>query len=68
LSAYAVTELVLRDVRLWQYLKLSIPPKDFKKVKRLLEEHEIALVCIDAQDFLERCLTDVQTSGKERAG
>jgi len=62
LSKYPVTELVLRDVRLWQYLKLSVPPKDFEKVRRLLEEHEIAIVCIDAQDFVERCLTDVQTS------
>ena len=67
LSNYPVTELVLRDVRLWQYLKLSIPPKDFNKVKRLLEEHEIALVCIDAKDFLEHCLTDVQTSEQERS-
>ncbi len=65
LSAYPVTDLMLRDVRLWQYLKISVPPKDFEKVRRLLEEHEIALVCIDAADFLERCLTDVQTTGKE---
>ena len=63
LSTYSVTELVLRDERLWQYLKLSIPPKAFAKVKRTLEEHEIAIVCIDAPDFLDRCLTDVQTSG-----
>jgi hypothetical protein len=63
LSTYPVTELVLRDERLWQYLKLSIPPNDFNKVKRLLEEHEIAIVCIDAPDFLDRCLTDVQSSG-----
>src|SRR2546423_6832590 len=67
LSAYPVTELVLRDERLWQYLKLSIPPKDFTKVKRLLEEHAIAIVCMDAPDFLERCLTDVQTSGGKRS-
>ena len=65
LSKYPVTDLMLRDVRLWQYLKISVPPKDFEKVKRLLEEHEIAIVCMDAADFLERCLTDVQTSGKE---
>ncbi len=65
LSKYPVTDLVLRDVRLWQYLKISVPPKDFKKVKRLLEEHEIAIVCMDAADFLARCLTDVQTTGKE---
>ena len=63
LSAYPVTDLVLRDERLWQYLKFSIPPKDFKKVKRLLEEHEIAIVCVDTPDFLDCCLTDVQTSG-----
>lgn len=63
LSTYPVTELVLRDVRLWQYLKLSIPPKAFEKVKRLLEEHEIAIVCIDTQDFVDCCLMDVQTSG-----
>src|SRR2546423_5732953 len=63
LSNYSVTELVLCDERLWQYLKLSIPPKAFAKVKRLLEEHEIAIVCIDAPDFLNRCLMDVQTSG-----
>ena|SRR5579863_6240342 len=63
LSMYPVTELVLRDVRLWQYLKISVPPKDFNKVKRLLEEHEIAIVCIDAKDFVDLCLTDVQTSG-----
>jgi hypothetical protein len=62
LSHYSVTELVLADERLWQYLKLSIPPKDFQKVKRLLEEHEIAIVCIDAADFVDCCLTDVQTS------
>jgi hypothetical protein len=66
LSIYPVTELVLRDVRLWQYLKLGVPPKAFEKVKRLLEEHEIVIVCIDAQDFVDRCLTDVQTSGKEQ--
>ena len=63
LSTYPVTELVLRDERLWQYLKLSIPPKAFAKVKRTLEQQEIAIVCIDAPDFLDRCLTDVQTSG-----
>src|SRR5438270_1213234 len=51
LSTYSVTELVLADERLWQYLKLSIPPKDFQKVKRTLEEHEITIVCIDAPDF-----------------
>ena len=65
LSKYPVTELVLRDVRLWQYLKLSIPPKAFEKVKRILEEHEIAVVCVDAPDFVDRCLDDVQTSGGE---
>lgn len=63
LSIYPLTDLVLRDVRLWQYLKLSVPPKDFQKVKRTLEEHEIPIVCIDAQDFVDRCLTDVQTTG-----
>jgi hypothetical protein len=66
LSTYPVTELVLADVRLWQYLKLSIPPKDFDKVRRLLEEHEIAIVCIDDKDFIDRCLTDVQTTGGEK--
>ena len=66
LSTYPVTELVLTDVRLWQYLKLSIPPKDFDKVKLILEEHEIAIVCIDDQDFIDRCLTDVQTTGGEK--
>lgn len=65
LSQYPVTDLVLRDVRLWQYLKISVPSKDFEKVKRLLEEHEIAIVCIDAADFLAHCLTDVQTTGKD---
>ncbi len=63
LSRYPVTELVLRDVRLWQYLKLSIPPKAFDKAKRILEEHEIAIVCIDAPDFIGLCLNDIQTSG-----
>ncbi len=63
LAKYPVTDLVLRDERLWQYLKLSIPPKHFEKVKRILEEHEITIVCIDAADFLERCLDDVQTLG-----
>ena len=62
LSHYAVTELVLADERLWQYLKLSVPPKDFTKVKRTLEEHAIAIVCIDAKDFVDCCLTDVQSS------
>jgi hypothetical protein len=61
-STYSVTDLALRDSRLLQYLKLSIPPKDFDKVKRLLEEHAIAIVCIDAPDFIDHCLTDVQTS------
>jgi hypothetical protein len=63
LSTYPVTELVLRNERLWQYLKLSVPPKDFAKVKRLLEEHEIAIICIDVTDFLDHCLSDVQSSG-----
>ena len=62
LSSYPVIELVLREERLWQYLKLSTPPKDFDKVKRILEEHEIAIVCIDATDFFDRCLSDVQSS------
>ena len=65
LSKYPVTDLVLRDVRLWQYLKFSIPPKDFDKVRLLLEEHEITIVCIDKADFLARCLEDVQ-QGEER--
>ena len=68
LSTYPVTELVLADERLWQYLKLSIPPKDFDKVKRMLEEHEIAIVCIDASDFVAQCLTDVQTTGRKEGG
>jgi hypothetical protein len=63
LSGYPVTELVSSDERLWQYLKLSIPPNDFDKVKRILEEHEIAIVCIDAPDFVDLCLTDVRTTG-----
>lgn len=62
LSKHPVTELVLRDVRLWQYLKLSIPPKEFEKVKRILEEYEITIVCVDSPDFLDLCVTDVQTS------
>jgi hypothetical protein len=62
LSKYPVTDLVVRDERLQHYFKLSIPPKDVAKVKRLLEEHDIAIVCSDAPDFLEHCLTDVQTS------
>lgn len=66
LSRYPLTELVLQDERLWQYLKLSVPPKDFDKVKRTLEEHEIVIVCIDAPDFLEQCLEDVQTTGMEQ--
>ena len=65
LSRYAVTELVLRDVRLWQYLKISVLPKDFDKVRLILKEHEIAIVCIDAADFVDRCLMDVQTSGEQ---
>ncbi len=48
LSTYPVTELVLRDVRLRQYLKLRIPPKDFEKMKCLLEEHELPFSCGDA--------------------
>src|SRR6266516_7379673 len=56
LSNYTVTELVLSDERLSHYLKLSIPPNDFAKVKRLLEEHAIAIVCSDAPDLLNRCL------------
>ena len=63
LSNYSVTELVLTDERLSHYLKLSIPPNDFEKVKLMLEEHAIAIVCVDAPDFLTRCLTDVQSSG-----
>ena len=63
LSNYPVSDLVLHDERLWQYLKISVPPKDFAKVKRLLEEHEIAIVCIDAQDFVDCCVTDMQTTG-----
>src|SRR5258708_32617864 len=63
LAKYPVTELVLRDERLWQYLKLSIPPKHCEKVKRILEEHEITIVCIDAPDFVDLCLDDVQTTG-----
>jgi len=66
LSTYSITDLVLTDVRLWQYLKLSIPPKDFAKVKLMLEEHDIAIVCIDAKDFLDLCLADVQTTGEEK--
>lgn len=66
LSLYPVTNLAQRDHRLWYYLKLSIPPKDFEKVRRLLEEHDIAIVCIDAQDCVDRCLTDVQTAGSEQ--
>ena len=68
LSTYSITDLVLTDERLWQYLKLSIPPKDFDKVKRMLEEHEIAIVCIDASDFVAHCLTDVQTTGRKEGG
>ena len=66
LSTYSITDLALTDERLWQYLKLSIPPKDIAKVKRLLEEHDIAIVCIDAKDFIDLCLADVQTSGEEK--
>jgi hypothetical protein len=66
LSKFPITDLVLRDVRLWQYLRLSIPPKDFGKVRRTLEEHEIAIVCIDAANFLEQCLEDVQTSMEQK--
>jgi hypothetical protein len=65
LSRYSVTELVLRDVRLWQYLKISIPPKDFDKVRLMLNEHEITIVCIDAEDVVARCLEGVQASGTE---
>ena len=63
LSNYSVTELVVRDERLSYYLKLSIAPNDFAKVKLMLEELAIAIVCIDASDFLDFCLTDVQSSG-----
>ena len=65
LSTYSVSDLALADERLRQYLKLSIPPKDFVMVKLILEEHEIAIVCIDAKDFLDRCLDDVLTTGRE---
>jgi hypothetical protein len=63
LSSYPVSDLSIRDTRLWKYLKISAAPKDYEKVKRLLEEHEIAIVCIDRADFFERCLEDLQTSG-----
>ena len=63
LSNYSVTELVVRDERLSHYLKLSTPPNDFDRVKLMLEEHAIAIVCIDTSDFLIHCLTDVQSSG-----
>jgi hypothetical protein len=65
LSSYPVTELVLKDARLKQYLKLSIPPNDFGKVKLILAEHEIAIVCVDTPDFVDRCLMDVQIVGSE---
>jgi hypothetical protein len=65
LSKYSVTELVLKDARLWQYLKLSIPPNDFEKVKLILSEHEIAIVCVDTPDFVEFCMVDVQITESE---
>lgn len=64
LSKYPVSDLSIGDTRLWKYLKISVVPKDYEKVKRLLEEHEIAIVCIDRADFFERCLEDLQTSGE----
>jgi hypothetical protein len=65
LSKYAVTELVLKDKRLKQYLKLSIPPDDLEKVKLILSEHEIAIVCVDTPGFVEYCLMDVQLEESE---
>jgi hypothetical protein len=67
-SMYSITELVLTDFRLWQYLKLSIPQKDVARVKHLLGEHSIAIVCMNSPDFVECCLTDMQTTGKEQQG
>jgi hypothetical protein len=65
LSKYPVTVLVLKDTRLKQYLKLSIPPNDFEKVKLILSEHEITIVCVDTPDFVEYCLMDVQLKESE---
>jgi hypothetical protein len=65
LSKYPVTELVLKDTRLKQYFKLSIPPNNLEKGKLTLSEHEIAIVCVDTPDFLDRCLMDVQLKESE---
>lgn len=40
--------------------KTVTPRKDMSKVNRILQEYGLRVICTDANDFLARCLTDVQ--------
>lgn len=63
LGKYRVTRLEDINAKLWDYLKLAIPKADVENVKRILAEHEVRIVCIDAENAVATCLRDVLTFG-----
>ena len=64
IGALTIVERVsLSDKRLWDYRKIVVPQEEnVNKVKLLLEEHQVAILCIDCPDYLHICLADAQAT------
>ncbi len=70
ISALTIVERVsVADKRLWDYKKIVVPDQEnFNKVKLLLQEHQVTILCIDCPDYLEICLADATaTEGDEQS-
>ncbi len=68
LRSYTIIRLDTVDHHLWDYCKIMLPPGDINKVKRILQEYAIRIICSDCEDFVARCLTDMQMGGHHDTG
>jgi len=62
LGKYRCVPMETFDPKLTNYLRIQVPKKDVNKVNRILQEHELRIICTNANDFIDHCLTNVQVT------
>lgn len=65
ISRYRFTQMRFYHSRLVNYIRLQVPKKEIARVRRILKEHSIHVVCQDVEDFTLQCLNDSDTSEQQ---
>ncbi len=62
LLKYRYEQLRVRDAMLVNYMRLAVPKQKLELFKNLAQEHQLTLVCIDAEDEVGKCRADLHTT------